>query len=78
MISKQLTGQRSKGAGSLKPRVKHVSQDIIRSKWTILDGDAQLKVDELLRSIELPVLARYSLEQRKIEAQTAVRSITRT
>ena len=56
----------------------HVSQDIIRSKWTILNGDAQAKVEELLRSIDLPVLASYSLEQRKVEAQVALRSITGT
>lgn len=78
MISKTLAGQGSKSAGSLEPRVKHVSKDIIRSKWMVLDGDVQVKVDELLRSIELPVLARYSSEQRKIEAQVALRSITRT
>lgn len=33
-------------------------------------------VEELLRSIELPVLATYLLEQRKVEAQVALRSIT--
>ena len=72
------TAPGSKGAGSLKSRVEHISQDIIRSKWTVLDGDAQAKVEELLRSVELPVLAKYSSEQRKIEAQVALRSITET
>ncbi|CAD6575426.1 MAG: hypothetical protein ASARMPREDX12_007289 [Alectoria sarmentosa] len=67
-----------KGAGSPKSRVKHVSQDIIRSKWTALDEDARAKAEKLLRSIELPVLASYSSEQRKIEAQVALRSITGT
>lgn len=56
--------------------MKHVSQDIIRSKWTVLDADAQAKVEELLRSTELPILANYSSEQRKLEAQVALRSIT--
>ena len=78
MISKTLTVQGSKSVGSLEARVQHVSQDIIHSKWTVLDGDVQVKVDELLRSIALPVLARYSSEQRKIEAQVALRSITKT
>lgn len=67
-----------KGDGFMKSRVKHVSQNIIRSKWTVLDGDAQAKVEELLRSTELPVLASYSSEQRKIEAQIALRSINGT
>lgn len=71
-------GPVSKGTGFLKPRVKHVSQDIIRSKWTILDGDAQAEIEELLRSVELPVLANYSSEQGKIRAQAALRSITGT
>ena len=56
--------------------MKHISQDIIRSKWTVLDADAQAKVEELLRSMELPILANYSSEQRKLEAQIALRSIT--
>ncbi|KAF6237885.1 hypothetical protein HO173_004086 [Letharia columbiana] len=70
--------QRLKGDGFMKSRVKHVSQNIIRSKWTVLDGDAQAKVEELLRSTELPVLASYSSEQRKIVAQIALRSINGT
>ena len=56
--------------------MKHVSQDIIRSKWTVLDADAQAKVEKLLRSMEPPILANYSSEQRKLEAQVALRSIT--
>ena len=68
----------AKSSESLRSRVKHVSQDIIHSKWTILGGDAQAKIEELLRSIELPVLAIYSSEQRKIEAQVALRSIIGT
>ncbi|KAL9138058.1 MAG: hypothetical protein Q9175_000711 [Cornicularia normoerica] len=78
IISKTITGPGSKGTGSLKSRVKHVSQDIIRSKWTVLDGDAQAKVEELFRSIELPVLANYSSKQRKIEAHVALGAITGT
>ena len=44
----------------------------------MLGGDAQVKIEELLRSTELPVLAIYSSEQRKIEAQLNLRSITAT
>ena len=78
MISKTLTGPTLEGVGSLQSRVKHVSQNHIRSKWTVLDGEAQAKVKELLRSIEIPVLSNYSSESRKIEAQVALRSITGT
>ena len=52
------------------------SQNIMRSKWTTLNRDAQMKVEELLHSIELPVLATYSLEQRQVEAQLTLRSLT--
>lgn len=72
-MGKQRPG--SKIPRSLKSLVKHVSQDIIHSKWSALDGDAQAKVEELLRSLELPVLSNYSSEQRKKEAQVALRSI---
>ena len=63
---------------TLKPVVKHISQSTIRSRWTYLDEDAQAKVAGILRSIELPVLARYALEQKKIEAQLTIGSVIRT
>lgn len=62
----------------LKPKIKHVSQSIIRSKWTVLDEVAQAKVVGLFCSVELPVLARYASDQKKIEAQAAIGSITQT
>ncbi len=63
---------------TLKPIVKHISQSTIRSRWTFLDEDAQAKVASIFRSIELPVLARYASEQKKIEAQLTIGSVTRT
>lgn len=62
----------------MKPIIKHVSQTTIRSRWTFLDEDAQAKVVNILRSIELPVLARYASEQKKIEAQLTIGSVTKT
>ena len=63
---------------AMKPTVKHISQSTIRSKWTALDEDAQAKVASIFRSIELPVLARYASEQKKIEAQLTLGSVTST
>lgn len=62
----------------MKPIVKHISQSTIRSRWTSLDEDAQAKVASIFRSIELPVLARYASEQKKIEAQHTIGSVTAT
>lgn len=63
---------------AMKPIVKHISQSTIRSRWTSLDEDAQAKVASIFRSIELPVLARYASEQKKIEAQHTIGSVTAT
>ena len=62
----------------MKPTVKHISQTTIRSKWAALDEDTQAKVASIFRSIELPVLARYASEQKKIEAQLTLGSVTTT
>ena len=75
---KKVTGPGLKAANSFISRVKHVSQEVIRSKWAVLGEDTRAQVEELLRSVELPVLAHYSSEQGKIEAQLALRSITET
>lgn len=68
----------SKKPGNLKPRIKHVSQDIVLSRWTVLDEGARAQVQGILRSIEMPVLARHTSEQKKIEAQGTIGSLTRT
>ncbi|KAL2041000.1 hypothetical protein N7G274_006458 [Stereocaulon virgatum] len=63
---------------TLKPRVKHISQNTIRTRWTVLDEDAQAKVAAIFHAIELPVLARHASEQKKVEAQAILASVTRT
>lgn len=68
----------SKRQRNLMPRIKHVSRDTILSRWTILDEDTQAKVQDVLRSVEMPVLARHISEQKKIKAQGAIGSLTQT
>ena len=63
---------------TMKPIIKHISQSTIRSRWTYLDEDAQAKVANMFRSVELPVLARYASEKKKIEAQLTIGSVTKT
>lgn len=59
----------------MKPKTKYISQAVVRSKWVILPEAAQLKAGEILHSIELPVLAKYTSDQKKIEAQRIVQSL---
>ena len=77
-LAKSYSGKRTKKQPALKPRVKHISQTTIRSKWTGLSEVAQTRVANLFRSVELPVLARCISEQKKIEAQVTLRSLSRT
>jgi hypothetical protein len=44
----------------------------------VLDEDAEAKVNAILRSIEMPVLARHISEWKKIEAQRTLGSLIRT
>ena len=63
---------------TLKPRVKHISHNTIKTKWKVLEEHTQVKVAAIFRSIELPVLARHASEQKKVEAQAILASVTRT
>ena len=61
-----------------KPKIKHISQNTIRSKWVFLDEDAQQKVESMFRAVELPVLAKHQSDHKKIEAQATIGSVTKT
>ena len=62
----------------MEPKTRHISQSIIRSKWTILSDDAQVKAEKIFHSVELPVLARFMTEQKKTEAQRTMKSLIQT
>ena len=59
---------------SIEPQILHISQDVIRSTWKTLPDSTEQKVQELLRSVERPVIARHVGERAQIEAQVAIRS----
>lgn len=61
----------------LKPRVRHISQRTIKSKWTTLPEPVQEKVREMFRSLERPVIVRHRDERKRIEAQTAVAAVVK-
>lgn len=61
----------------LKPRVRHISERTIKSKWTTLPEPVQQKVLEMFQSLERPVIVRQRDERKRIEAQTAVAALVR-
>ena len=62
----------------LKPRVKYIPQEIVRSKWKVIPEVVQDRVKEIFRSLERPVIMSHRDDGRRIEAQVAVGLITRT
>ena len=63
-----------KAFASIEPQLLHISQDVIRSTWKTLPNSTEQKVQELLRSVERPVIARHVGQRAQIEAQVAIRS----
>ncbi|MCJ1250155.1 hypothetical protein MMC30_007381 [Trapelia coarctata] len=70
-------GPPSKKFAVLKPRLKYVRQDIIKNKWEVLPDHIQTRVKELFVAVGRPVITQYRDERRRIDAQTALSSITR-
>lgn len=77
-MADRLIERTNKAGASLKPRVRYISQEIIRTKWIVLLESTQVMIQELLRSIELPVLAQHNAEPEKIDAQTVISSLKQT
>lgn len=72
------TTRESKRFTWLKPQVKNVSKQTIKSKWSSLPEPVQSKVRDLFRSLERPVIVRQRDERKKIEAQVALGSVVKT
>src|SRR3954452_1967585 len=60
---------------TLQPRTLNVAQSAIRKKWTKLPENSQLRVKQLLRSIELSV---QKDSRAGLEAQLIIDDITNT
>ncbi|EEH23011.1 hypothetical protein PABG_05222 [Paracoccidioides brasiliensis Pb03] len=56
----------------LKPRIRHISERRIKTKWTTLPDSVQEKIKDLFQSIERPVITRHRDERKRIDAQAAV------
>jgi kinetochore protein Fta7 len=61
----------------LKPRVRHIAERTIKSKWTTLPEPVQEKVREMFRSLERPVIVRHRDERKRVEAQAAVGAVVK-
>lgn len=57
---------------TLKPRIRHINEETIKSKWTTLPDSTQEKVKLLFQSVELPVITRNRDEKKRVEAQSAL------
>lgn len=66
---------RSKRLAMLKPRVRSISENTIKAKWTTLPDSVQDRVNELFRAVELPVITRSRNERKRIEAQAALAAV---
>lgn len=61
----------------LKPRIRHIAEHTIKTKWITLPESAQNKVNELFHSVERPIISRYRDERKRIEVQTALAVVRR-
>jgi hypothetical protein len=69
---------RTRHYATLQPRTLNVAQSAIRKKWTKLPENSQLRVGQLLRSIELSVQkdSRAGLEVQSITSDIANMYVT--
>ncbi|WEW57163.1 hypothetical protein PRK78_002625 [Emydomyces testavorans] len=66
---------RNKRIARLIPRTRHISERVIKAKWTTLPEAIQDRIKELFHSIELPVLTKQRDEKKRIQAQTALGAV---
>ncbi|KAL4992290.1 CENP-Q, a CENPA-CAD centromere complex subunit-domain-containing protein [Aspergillus falconensis] len=69
--------RRKKSYAYLKPQVRHVSERIIKSKWSTLPEPTQDKIRDMLRALERPVIVRQQNERKRYEAQAAVQAVVK-
>ncbi|MCJ1317621.1 hypothetical protein MMC15_002946 [Xylographa vitiligo] len=65
-------------AAQLKPGLRYISQEIIKTKWEVLPEHMQQRVRELFVAAERPVMIRHPEDKKRIEAQAALSTVTRT
>lgn len=61
----------------LKPRIRHIPQDVVASKWAPMSEKAREEVFNVLTVAERPVLMTFKREKQKAEAQEGLRMVMR-
>lgn len=69
---------RSKRYAILKPRLRHVPQDVVRLRWDVVPQPVHDRIRELLKLIEMPVVMGQGIGRTGTAAQVAVTSVLRT
>lgn len=69
---------RTKKFAILKPRVRHVPQEVVRLRWTVVPQAVQDSIRELLKLIEKPVIVGQGNGRTGTAALVAVSSVLRT
>lgn len=73
--AQQPARKRDTNFATLKPRIRHISEQTIKSKWTTLPESTQGKIKELFLSVELPVITRQRDEKKRTEVQSALATV---
>lgn len=71
------TSRETKRYAYLEPRVRHIPERTIKSRWAPLPEAMQDKVREMFRMLERPVIVRHFDEKKRIEAQSAVSAVVK-
>lgn len=61
----------------LKPSVRRIPENTIKTKWSTLPESVQERIQDLFLSLERPVIVRQQNERKRIEAQSAVRAVVK-
>lgn len=62
----------------LKPRLRYVPQEVVRSRWDVVPQSVHDRIRELLKLIEMPVIMSQGDGRMGVAAQVAVASVLRT
>ena len=69
---------RSKKFAILRPRLRHVPQEVVRSRWDVAPQSVQDRIREVLKLIEKPVNMGQGSGWMGTAAQNAASSVLRT
>ncbi|KAI9844561.1 MAG: hypothetical protein M1837_005520 [Sclerophora amabilis] len=60
---------------TLRPRIKRLSQDVIKTKWGRPPPSIQHRIRDLFKAAETPIITSVKDDRREVEAQTTLNSL---